>query len=479
MQLNWAFVTLGLALGASEICSNAAPSRSSDRQFYRAGDLSLVPGDAAEQIGPLYSVSRHGPETSRTFSPVFSLRTDRAADSTEFEFAYPLITYHRFGEQRRFQILQLFSVAGSRTLNEQENRRFTLFPVYFQQRSSDPTLSYTALFPFYGILKNRLFRDEIRFILFPIYSQTKKRDMVTKNFLYPFYHHRTGPGLEGVQVWPLFGTEHLSPSEKINSLGETEVVGGRESFFLLWPFFFVNKNGVGTDNPEIQNIFLPFYSLQRSPNRDSSSYFWPLGPTIINDREKDYREWGFPWPFITFARGEGKTSNRVWPLFSKSKNDSLESGFLLWPVYKYNRAASESFERQRRRVFLFLYSDLIEKNTAANTAFERTDLWPLFSARRNHDGSERFQLLAPVEPFLPTSLDVERIYSPIWTLWLSETDRNNGTSTRVFLWNLFRSEATTTAKKYSLLFGLFQYQYGPEGRRWRIFYIPIGKTPNE
>ena len=74
-------------------------------------------------------------------------------------------------------------------------KRFTLFPIYFQQRSPDPKENYTALASFYGHLRNRLFRDEIFFVMFPIYSETRKRDVVTENYLYPFFDLRHGDGL--------------------------------------------------------------------------------------------------------------------------------------------------------------------------------------------------------------------------------------------------------------------------------------------
>ena len=38
-----------------------------------------------------------------------------------------------------------------------------------------------------------------------------------------------------------------------------------------------------------------------------------------------YREWDAPWPLIVFARGEGKTTTRVWPLYSRAHNATLES----------------------------------------------------------------------------------------------------------------------------------------------------------
>ena len=117
-------------------------------------------------------------------------------------------------------------------------RRFTLFPLYFQQRSPDPNENYTALVPFYGHLKNRLFRDEIFFVMFPIYSETRKRDVVTDNYLYPFFDLRHGDGLHGWQFWPLVGTEHKDVTTQTNGFGEIETIGGHDKFFALWPVHF-------------------------------------------------------------------------------------------------------------------------------------------------------------------------------------------------------------------------------------------------
>ncbi len=476
-QLRLIRTFLAVTVGLLQVSVLAAPpSGNLAEAFYTSGDLGLESGNSIEFFGPLYHQGRSGSAFELTLSPLFSYRSDPVAESTEWEFGYPLMTFHQFGAERRLQFLQVLSLAGGQTLKDQETRRVTVFPFYFQQRSTDPELEYRALFPFYGRLRGRLFRDEVQFALFPAYLKTRKRDVETRNILFPLFHRRTGPGLSGVQLWPLFGVESRAPSVRTNIVDELETMAGHEKFFVLWPFFFKNKTGIGTENPEATDILLPFYSLQRSPSRDSATYLWPFGLSVIDDREKHYREWGFPWPLITFARGEGKTSNRVWPLFSRSRTETLESGFALWPLYKYNRATTEDLDRTRRRILLFLYSDLVERNLGTGTAFERTDLWPLFSARRNHDGTGRFQVLALLAPLLPTSLDVERIYSPLWTLWSSETDPNSGVTKSALLWNFFRSERTGNSRKCSLLFGLFHYQSGPEGSSWRMFSNPFGKN---
>jgi hypothetical protein len=254
------------------------------------------------------------------------------------------------------------------------------------------------------------------------------------------------------------------------------LVAGHDRRFVLWPLFFKNELGIGTDNPQKQLLALPFFSLQRSPLRDTSTYLWPFGFTFTDDREKHYREWGAPWPLIVFARGEGKTANRIWPFFSRARTPEVESGFYLWPLFKYNRVKAEPLDRDRTRILLFLYSELTERNTQTGTALRRSDLWPLFSARRDHEGNERLQVLALLEPFVPNNRGVESNFSPLWSIWTREKNASTGARGTSVLWNLYRSETTPKTRKYSFLFGLFRYQSGPDGRRWRIFYVPFGKS---
>src|SRR5262249_39180696 len=155
------------------------------------------------------------------------------------------------------------------------------------QRSADPDLNYTALFPIYGHFKYRFLRDDIRFLLFPLYAKTRKRDVVTANYLYPFFHLRHGDGLSGWQFWPVVGHERKSPGSRTNVADEVEVVPGHDKWFTLWPFIFNEHTGLGTTNPASLHTVLPLYSQFRSANRDATSVLWPFF-TFVNEREKKY-----------------------------------------------------------------------------------------------------------------------------------------------------------------------------------------------
>src|SRR6185295_5178264 len=131
--------------------------------------------------------------------------------------------------------------------------------------------------------------------------------------------------------------------------------------FILWPIFHNQRLVLVTDAPSHEQALLPFYSYLRSTKRDSTTFPWPLGYTRTIDRERKYRETGAPWPLIVFARGEGKTTDRVWPFYSKATNATQTSEWYLWPIYKYNRLNSPPLDRERTRILFFLYSDVSVK----------------------------------------------------------------------------------------------------------------------
>jgi hypothetical protein len=438
-------------------------------------DLTLAPGHRTEALGPFFYSEQK--ETRRTWAapPLLAYTQDPETESKEIDLLYPVMTYDRYGEQYRWQLCQLLSFAGGPTQQENARDRFTLFPLYFQQRSSAPSQNYTAVFPLYGHLKNRLFRDDIFFVMFPVYSETRKRDVVTDNYVWPLFHLRHGDGLHGWQLWPLAGNEHKEVTTRTNGFNEVKIVGGHDSFFAVWPLFFENKEGIGTTNAEWQQTSIPAYSVLRSPLRDSTTVIWPFF-NYVDDREKKYREWDAPWPFTVFARGAGKTTTRVWPFFSRAHSATLESDFYFWPIYKYNRVDSAPLDSRRARICFFLYSDLTDKNTETEAARRQDYCWPFYTHRRDFDGNSRLQVLALLEPFFSNSKSVERDYSPLWSVWRAEKNPRAGATSQSLLWNLYRHEAAPGGKKYSLLFGLFQYQSSRAGNRMRLLHIPLGRA---
>ena len=203
-----------------------------------------------EAVGPFFYEQQKDSEKTWALPPFFSHDTDPAVESRADDFLYPLLTYDRYGKEYRWQLFQLFSFSGGQTPDDNGKKQFTLFPFYFQQRSPDPDENYTALFPIYGHINNRLFRDKIFFVMFPIYGQTQKRDVVNYNYFYPFFNLRHGDGMHGWQLWPLVGSEHKDVTTQTNGFGDVSTNPGHDKFFALWPFYLKVTDGIGTDDPE-------------------------------------------------------------------------------------------------------------------------------------------------------------------------------------------------------------------------------------
>jgi len=442
--------------------------------LYDQFPLTLDSGRRTEAVGPLFYDEQKNAESTWALPPLFSRYANPEIETREYDFLYPVLTYEYYGKEYRWQFFQLWSYAGGQDSKESEEKRFTIFPLYFQQRSPHPEENYTALLPIYGHLQHRLFRDKIFFVLFPIYGQTQKKDVVTDNYLWPFFHLRHGDGMFGWQFWPLVGNEHKDVTTKTNGFGDTVTVGGYDKFFALWPFYWDYTEGIGTDDPSRFWGVLPLYLQTRSPKRDCTTVLWPFF-SWIDDRGKQYHEWQGPWPFVIFARGEGKTTSRVWPIFSQSHNKELESDSYLWPVYQFKRTHSDPLDLQRTRILFYLYENTVQKNTATGEYQRRVDALPFLTYHRDYKGNNRLQILAPVEPAVPNNRGIERNWSPLWSIWISENNLQTDAHSQSLFWNLYRHESAPGSKKCSLLFGLFQYQSVAEMKKLRLFYIPVFK----
>ena len=433
--------------------------------------LTLGSGQRTEIMGPFYYNEQNDTRNTLAFPPFFSLSTDPVIDSSEYNFLYPVLTYVKYGTQYRAQLVEILSFSGGQSPDDLVRRRITIFPIYFQQRSPDTNSNYTAFFPFYGHLKDRIFRDQIFFVMFPVYSETRKRDVINKNYLYPFFNVRHGDSLRGWQFWPFYGQEHKGVTT-ITNTWEVETNAGHDEYFVLWPFHFWENGNIGAGDPETLRATLPLYSVYRSAARDSTSVLWPFF-NVINDREKKYREKEMPWPFIVVAKGEGKTALRIFPFYQRAYNDTFQDNFYLWPVYKFNAIHAPPLDRRRTRVLLFLFQDTIDKNTETEKYKKRVDLWPLFVYNRDFDGSTRLQILALMESILPASPGIERNWSPLWSVWRQENNPVTGANSQSFLWNFYRRDAAPDTKTISVCFGLYQSRTTRDTEKVRVFYIPV------
>src|SRR5271170_6461951 len=188
--------------------------------------LTLSSGWREEAVGPFFFDQDASGQTQWGIPPLFCRTLTPQVEWSEWEFLYPIMNYRRFGKEYRLQLAQVLSFSGGQTPEKDSVRHTTVFPFYFSQRSTETNRNYTALFPLCGHLEDRMFRNDIKFVLFPLYSETRKKDVVTDNYIYPIFDMRHGDGLTGWAVWPFGGRDQKTPTFSTNSMGRVETVGG-------------------------------------------------------------------------------------------------------------------------------------------------------------------------------------------------------------------------------------------------------------
>jgi len=431
--------------------------------------LTLEPGTGTEALGPFYYERETEDGRLWAIPPLVSSFTSQDREKGQVFVLPPVFSYRKYGDDWRWQLGQWINRSHVESIEDKELKRFNLFPFFFYQDAPDSKGDYWAIFPLYGSLKNRMFRDEAEFVLFPLWLKSRKGTVTTRNVLFPFIHFRDGPGLEGWQVWPLVGHEHREATTRTNVLDEVEVVGGHDKTFALWPVWFRNRTGIGTANPGKVDAVLPMYYQERSAERDHTSVLWPFFSKTA-DRKEGFTQWNLPWPLVGFAQGEGKTLNRVLPFFSVGHNKTLSSETYMWPIYRRRHLHTESFDRDRKQVGIVLYSDQKDRNLETGQESRRVEAWPFFQWTRDPEGRERLQALTVIEPF-GRGTGMMRNWVPLWSLWRQESNPATGRTSRSLFWNLFREETGPEATKGSLLFGLVQYQTSSNRTRWRWFHM--------
>jgi len=427
-------------------------------------------------LGPLFSRDRTKDSVITAFRPLFHTESSIKGDNTSTTYLYPIASSTSNPDVTRFQIIQLFQKDIFRKSDPDEANRekqFMIFPFIIKGESKKYG-PYFSLFPIYGTIYERFWRDEYHFILFPIYGSTVKNGTTNYNFLYPIFSVTSGKNESGFQFWPLFG------------FASKEGVYSRQ--FVLWPIFAHEKRGLDTDNPTKTLTIFPFYSATDSPKIHSRIWLWPFfGYTkddIKKEEEKDYF-----WPLVRTVRGEKRTVNSYLPFYSEETTDETTKNWYMWPVYRHDTITSKWFCQERQRVLYFVFNNRTETWPVDGATRKRTALWPFFLYRKDTKGEKFFSFPAPVESVLDKD-GIEGSWAPFWRLYVQKWN-DNGDSSVSFLWHLYwqdikkdstawelfplvRYRNSKTLNEVQVLKGLVNYKKTPEKSSLRLLWLPFG-----
>ena len=406
-------------------------------------------------LGPLLwsSRSRDGDVEELGVRPFFFRREEQANQTLEWDFLYPLTTYRRSERDWEFKFIELFNFRAEGSPQAGHEERGDFFPFYFSGTREDGT-AYWGIMPFGGKAYDRFFGEEAEWALFPLYFRSVRRGEATTYFPWPLVSVTRGldPATKhaGVRVVPFYGQETKE--------------GVFEKYFALWPLVLYQRTGLDGDDPQTDLAVLPFYASHRGTALDSTTLLWPFF-TYTDNRERQFEQWDLLWPFGKVARGEGRQTVQVFPLYMDDRkvlhNEFLfreiryRDRFLLFPLYVRNEEEYPDGRKVRDRILWYLYSDAREEGRDGSA--RRIDAWPFVHYQRDREGAVTFQTLALLEPLLPENEWIERNYSPLWSLY---TYRRNpaGDSVYSFFWNLLRHEETQAGTSIEVLGPLLHYR---------------------
>jgi len=431
-----------------------------------AGETGAV---STQWLGPLI-YTESDPEASYGLRPLF--QQAHSGDTAHGNALFPLFTWKRQGEYRRFSF---FMLANADTDNENAARpdnHFDFWPIYFSRKAPDPADSYRAVFPLGGTVKNRLGKDRIDFVLFPLYAHTEKDERRVTHAPWPFLRFISGEGHHGFEFWPLFGRNVHD--------------GDYNHQFYLWPLIYKSTDHLAEETPDVRLGVLPFYARDTGPGYIRETWGWPFFGYTHRTAPYRYDEKRYFWPFLVQGRGDDRFVNRWGPFYTHSIVKGMDKTWYLWPVYRTQRWEDDGVAQERNQLLLFVYWSLTQHsltNPAAAPA-RKTHLWPLFTAWDNGAGQKQVQVLSPFEVFFPHSEPVRQLWSPLFAfyryerkpdtsirhslLWSAITYRRSPGATEFHLGPLFSVHADAERRRLALGNGIIGL-HRPAGTGWRLF----------
>lgn len=425
-------------------------------------------------LGPFISFEQKGEDSITAFRPLFFGESNHRTGTSSARYVYPLSSSENTPETSRFELLHIVQKDVFRKDESTAAESSFMFFPFIISGESKKYGPYTSIFPLYGDIYERFWKDEYHYVLFPLYSRTVKKGTTNYNLLYPFFTVTTGDKESGFSFWPLYG--HRAKE------------GVYSSTFVLWPIYLSEKRGLDTDNPSTRFNLFPLYSSFESSQFSSQTWLWPFFGHSTDNRKKE-EEWDYLWPIWLTVRGEKRTITKFLPFYSEERSPDSSKDWYLWPLYRTDSVQSSVYRQERQRLLYFLFSDRVESWAVDDKSRRRTTLWPLFVYTRDTEDNASITLPAPVEPILDRD-GIEKNWAPLWRLY-SHQWNSSGDSSLSIIWNLYWHEksrddlaweifpllkykSTKQATELKILKGLVEYREKPESSTLSLFWLPLG-----
>lgn len=425
-------------------------------------------------FGPILSFDKTPDDGVTAFRPLFHSSTDGKASRDFTYYLYPLASSETTPDVSRVEFLQIVQKNTFRKAETEEKEQDSmLFPFYISGESKKYG-PYTSVFPIYGDIYERFWRDEYHYVLFPLYGRTVNKGTTNYNVLWPFFSVTSGEKESGFRFWPIYG--------------QSAKEGSYKNRFALWPIYSQEEKALESGGFANRFNLFPLYSSFDSPAVTSRTWLWPFfGYATDTDKAEEERD--YLWPFWLTVSGKKRNVTKFLPFYADERTEDSTKNWYLWPFYRNDTMWSTNYRQERDKVLFFLYTKRQESWPADKKERTRTALWPIFLFTSTTDGENSLTMPALLESILDKD-GIERLWSPLWRIY-SQKWNKTGESSLSLLWNLYwheKSDKTLSWELFPLyrqreaasyfdvqiLKGLINYTEDGSNRSLAIFWLPFG-----
>ena len=419
------------------------------------------------------------------------------------------VFFWRYKTPRRDEWRGLFGFSNSvNYLHEKKKKDFDfgLFPLVFFGLGPDKRDKYFFLWPFGGTIKGKfavekisayLFPGFLLFVFFPpssilsymtlvyfvasiipVFLKYEFKDFKGYGIFWPVIYWGKGKKRDDVRVLPFYSHLHKK--------------GWYDKYSFLMIFNY-HKIYYSKDEHEMF-FFFPFFGKKwsRTGRISAVTILWPLFSWGYDKRTGD-NHLNILWPFMQIQDCEKpKIKKRIFfPFAGIYKRENEETEFYT-PLY-FRMSKKSLYLDSEQRIFFVIFwyftrKYLKETNDYYGNNWKLFKIWPLLSIEFNDMGDASFNLLSAL-PFRDIE-GYEKMYEPFWSILEFRKFRDGEKRLGLFMrfyyqrWGknflyirmpVLMSYGRKEGKLTELTFLLYMFGYtrNSEGRKIRLFWIPI------
>lgn len=427
----------------------------------------VSPIDGGRGLAPFFEVYPTASEQDRRWVIRPFMAYEREDTRSDLTVLWPLYRDTRDGAYRKQWLLPIWYNSVFPNPDGTTDWDSFILPLFFY--GNDPSEGgYFLAFPLGGVLKGALGQDSMTFALFPLFLRVRDGTRTSQHWLWPIWNRVHGPYHRGFRIWPFYGRYQAStqPTDGTTDPGPQPKNDRR---FYAWPFLHFQENNLDSERPLKTRWWFPFYGRTQSSNLSRTSVLWPLYQFETNARRESYTHSSFILGW-NWTRSPTESRTDFGPVFGVRRTPDRFRQFALFPIERYERWTRGS----RRGIDLWLlpfYRRHVRQDLRDGTYESHTRLWPIFSHRREVDGTVRVNALELLPWHDPERLD--HLYSRFWRIYRYIDRGGGGGHAWEFLWGAVRRNVTPDEQWFSILGGVYESTRDATGGKHKLLFVPL------